>query len=283
MKFLKNKFFIVLLCIAIILSVFTTVLNFMGVSNIAKSMLGDIFSPVMSGIRGMGESLKGYSMYFSDIDSLIEENSQLRDEIDDLKNKLDKAELTEEENKRLRDYISVKEAHEDFVLMEALIIGSEAENYMSIFKINKGSDDGIRVNMPVIVAKGLVGCVCEVGGSWANVRVICEASSGAGGYISRNGTIGVLQGDITYRDDGVVKLSYLDIDADVKIGDMVYTSGSGSVYPGGLLVGRVSSVGIDEYSRSKVATVTCSVDFDSLSYVMIVTEFQRNVGENDEG
>ena len=281
MKIFKNKFFISVLALALALCIFSAVFSVMGVSNNVKVIIGDIFSPVEQGIWKIKESLKGYAMYFSDMDSLIEENSQLKDEIADLKEKLNDATLTEEENRRLRDYISVKEAHGDFELTEALIIGSQANNYMSVIKINKGTDHGIAVNMPVIVSGGLVGCVSEVGSNWANVRIICETSSGVGGYISRSGEIGVVQGDITYRDSGVCKLTYLDIDADVQIGDLVYTSGSGSIYPGGLLIGKVSSVGIDEYSRSKVATVTCAVDFDSLNYVMVVTSFDRKVAEEN--
>ena len=281
MKIFKNKFFISLLAIALILCIFSAVFSIMGVSNTVKVIIGDIFSPIEQGIWKIKESLKGYSMYFSDMDSLIEENKQLKDEIAALKEKLNDATLTEEENRRLREYIAVKEAHEDFEICEALVIGSEADNYMSVIKINKGKNHGIEVNMPVIVAGGLVGCVAEVGSNWANVRVICETSSGVGGYISRSGEIGIVQGDITYRDKGVCKLNYLDIEADVQIGDLVYTSGSGSIYPGGLLIGKVSSVGIDEYSRSKVATVTCIVDFDSLNYVIVVTSFDRKVAEGN--
>ena len=281
MKIFKNKFFISVLAVALVLCIFSAVFEIMGVSNTVKTIIGNICSPFEREIWKIKENLKGYSMYFSDMDALIEENSQLKDEIADLKEKLNNATLTEEENRRLREYIAVKEAHADFEFCEALVIGSSADNYMSVIKINKGKDHGIDVNMPVIVATGLVGCVAEVGSNWANVRVICETSSGVGGYISRSGEIGIVQGDITYRDDGVCKLAYLDIEADVKIGDLVYTSGAGSVYPGGLLIGKVSSVGIDEYSRSKVATVTCEVDFDSLNYVMVVTSHDRKVAEDN--
>lgn len=275
MKFLKNKFFIMILCIAVVVSIFLSVFSVMGVQNIVKGIFGDIMSPMQKGIWNIKRSLEGYSLYFSDIDSLIEENSRLKDEIKALEEKQNSAKLTEEENRRLRNYISVKEAHESFEFTEALIIGAQGDNYMSFLRINKGSNDGIKENMPVIVSGGLVGCVSEVGNNWSSVRVICESSSGVGGYISRNGVIGIVQGDITYRDQGVCKLNYLDIDADIQIGDLVYTSGSGSVYPGGLLIGKVSSVGIDEYSRSKVATVTCAVDFKDLNYVMVITGFSR--------
>lgn len=275
MRFFKNRFFIVLLCIALTLSIFLSVFSVMGVQNTVKGIFGDVMSPLQEGIRNIKKSLEGYSLYFSDIDSLIDENEKLRDEIRALEEKQNSAKLIEEENKRLRDYISVKEAHESFELTEALIIGAQGDNYTSILRINKGANDGISENMPVIVSGGLVGCVSEVGNNWSSVRVICESSAGVGGYISRNGVIGIIQGDITYRDRGVCKMNYLDIDADIQIGDLVYTSGSGSVYPGGLLIGKVSSVGIDEFTRSKVATVTCAVDFKSLSYVMVVTGFEK--------
>lgn len=284
LKFFKNKFFICLLCISLAICIFGTVFSIMGVGNTVKRIVGDMLSPMEEGITNIKKSLEGYALYFSGMNNLIDENQELKDEIDKLKEKLYSANLAEEENQRLRDYISVKEEHGDFELTEALIIGTQSENYTSFVKINKGTDNGIAVNMPVIVSGGLVGCVSEVGSNWAFVRIICEASAGVGGYISRSGEIGVVVGDITYSASGVCKLKYLDIDADIEIGDAVYTSGTGSVYPGGLLIGHVSSIGIDEYSRSKTATVTCAVDFKNLNYVMVVTGFEMKsvVGEGDE-
>ena len=272
-KFFKNKFLIILICVAIVLVTFNGVFSVMGVDNFAKTVLGDIFSPVMTGIRKMGESLSGYSAYFSNMDELIKENERLKEQIKNLENQLDSTILTEEENDRLRDYLEIKESYEDFQMCEALIIGGKGDGYSSIIKINKGTRDGLSVNMPVIVKEGLVGVLCEVGSSWSNVRLICEASAGVGAYISRSGEIGILQGDIAYTKKGEMKLTYLDEEADVTEGDIVYTSGSGSVYPGGILVGTVTEVRDDEYSRSKVATVKCAVDFQSLQYVLVVKKF----------
>ncbi|MBE6548042.1 MAG: rod shape-determining protein MreC [Ruminococcaceae bacterium] len=279
LKFFKNKFFISILCIAVALTIFSAVFSIMGVGNTAKNFIGKICAPIESGIWKMKESLKGYSLYFSDMDSLIEENKQLQKEVDELNDKLNDSQVIKEENDRLRDYISVKDAHKDFKFTEALIIGSETDNYMSIIKINKGTDNGLKINMPVIVSTGLVGSICEVGPNWANIRVICESASSVGGYISRNGETGIVQGDITYKDKGICKLTYLDMESDIEIGDLVYTSGSGSVYPGGLFIGKVASVEIDEYTRSKVATVECAVDFNKLSYVMVITDFNSDISE----
>ena len=67
----------------------------MGVNNYIKIVVGDIFSPFESGIWRIKQALSGYSMYFSDMDALIEENSQLKDEIAILEEKLNNATLTE--------------------------------------------------------------------------------------------------------------------------------------------------------------------------------------------
>ena len=94
MKFFKNKFFISVLCIALVLSIFSAVFTVMGVNNYVKTVVGDIFSPLEAGVWKIRRALEGYSMYFSDMNSLIEENDRLKDEIASLKEKLNDASLT---------------------------------------------------------------------------------------------------------------------------------------------------------------------------------------------
>ena len=103
MKFFKNKFFISVLCIALVLSIFSAVFTVMGVNNYVKTVVGDIFSPLEAGVWKIRRALEGYSMYFSDMNSLIEENNRLKDEIASLKEKLNDASLTEEEKAILTD------------------------------------------------------------------------------------------------------------------------------------------------------------------------------------
>ena len=133
--------------------------------------------------------------------------------------------------------------------------------------------------MPIIVKEGLVGSVCEVGGAWCRVRIISEASASAGAYISRSGEVGVIDGDISLKGTGSCYLNYLDPEADIEIGDMVYTSGLGSVYPRGLYIGKVTSVTSNAHLRTKEATVSLAVDVDELSYVLVITDFEVYSGE----
>jgi rod shape-determining protein MreC len=128
--------------------------------------------------------------------------------------------------------------------------------------------------MPVIVDTGLVGSVCEVGYTWCRVRVLTEASSSVGAYIPSSGENGIIEGDISLKDTGICMLTYLSPDADIQVGDLVYTNGQGSVYPRGIFIGVVESVEENEFLRTKSAKVRCAVDFESLKYMIIITDFE---------
>lgn len=274
MKFFKNKFFIIALSIAIFAIIFTATLSVMGRIDPIKDGLNTIAEPFRYvGIK-IKESYEGFILYFSSIENLNEENRCLEDQISELQNKISEANAIKAENERLREYLEIKNSHPDLKMTEAMIIGNESENYMTIFTLNKGSGDGISLGMPVMVSEGLVGSVCEVGYSWCKVRALSEASASVGACIPRSGEFGIVEGDISLKDTGTCMLTYLSPNADIEIGDRVETSGKGSVYPRGLLIGTISSIETNEYLRTKIAVVELSVDLSSLKYVMIITDFE---------
>ena len=274
MKFFRSKFFIIALSIAIFLVILTSTLALMGKLDPLSEVINTISMPFKYVGVQIKSSFEGFSRYFENVDKIIKENESLRAQVDSLEGELANAEQAIDENARLREYLEVKKTYPDFKMLDALIVGSQSENYMTVFTLNRGSGDGVELGMPVIVADGLVGSVCELGYSWCRVRALTEASASAGAYISRSGEIGILSGDISLKDTGKCKLKYLNENADIEVGDTVYTSGVGSIYPRELLIGRVSSVEINEFLRTKTATVECAVDFNSLRYVMIITDFE---------
>ena len=273
MKFFKNKFFIAALSIAIFLAILTATLSIMGVTDPAKDVINTLSVPFRYASVAIGDSIDGYKKYFSAIDKLYEENKELKEEINRLEGELADANGVREENERLKDYLGIKKLYPNFELTEALIIGSESENYMTVMTLNKGRNHGIDVGMAVIVSEGLVGSVCEVGSNWCKVRALPEASASVGAYVKRSGEIGIVSGDIALKGRGECYLEYLSADADVEVGDTLYTSGIGSVYPEGLLIGEISEVRTNNSLRTKEATVSLAVDFNSLKYVLIITDF----------
>ena len=279
MKFFKNKFFIIVMSLALFIVILTVTLSAMGQTSPIRNTLNVIATPFRYVGLKIGEAFEGFSKYITSIDELDRENQSLIGEIERLEGELADSQALREENERLREYIEFKKTYPDLALTEALIIGSESDNYSTIFTLNKGRGDGIKTGMPVVVLNGVVGSVCEVGSTWCKVRAITEASSSIGAYISRSGEIGLIEGDISLKGTEECILNYLSADADIEVGDMIYTSGLGSVYPRGLLIGEVTEIETDEYLRTKAAKVKCAVSFDSLTYVMIVTDYDIYVEE----
>lgn len=274
MNIFKNKFFIIALSVAVFFVILVSVLSIMGQAGAIKNALNTVSMPFRYVGTKISEAFEGFSNYFESMDSLLDENESLRDEINRLEGELADKEATKDENARLREYIEVKKTYPDLKLLDALIVGREGDNKTTFLTLDSGTADGVEVGMPIIVSGGLVGSVCEVGDVWCRVRVITESSAGTGAYVARSGEIGIVSGDIGFGVDNKCIMKYLPEDADVKAGDLIYTSGIGSVYPRGLLIGRVESVDVDEFARQKVATVKAAVDADSLRYVMIVTDYE---------
>ncbi|MBE6535263.1 MAG: rod shape-determining protein MreC [Ruminococcaceae bacterium] len=273
MKIFKNKFFIIALSLAIFFVILMSVLSLMGQMGAIKNAMNTISMPFRSVGNKISEAFDGFSKYFTSMDSLIDENESLKSEIDRLEGELADADATKDENARLREYLETKKTYPDFKMIDALIVGREGDNNTTFFTLDRGQSDGVTVGMPIIVTGGVVGSVCEVGNNWCRVRVLTESSAGMGAYVDRSGEIGIVNGDVTLGMSNSCRLNYLSENADVIVGDLVYTSGLGSVYPRGLLIGRVSSVGVDEFKRQKSVVIEAAVDIESLRYVMIITDF----------
>ncbi len=279
MKIFKNKFFIIIISVAVFFTILTATLSLMGQTDPIKDFLNTVTLPIRYASGAVSDAIDGFTSYFKAIEEYREENESLMNEIDGLKGDLSEMNAAIEENKRLRDYLEMKESFSSFKLTEALIIGREGEGHSTFFTLNKGKNDGIDIGMAVMVKEGLVGSVCDAGSTWSRVRVLNEASSSAGAYIQRSGESGVLSGDISFKDTGHCVLKYLGEEADVAENDLVYTSGEGSVYPGGIYIGRVIKVEVDGFSRTKTATVECAVNFNSLKYVVVITSYGDESGE----
>lgn len=273
LKLIKSRFFIVTLAVALLLSIIPGVLCAMGQGSYVRSAIVTVGTPFRWAFTKIGEGISGFSVYFKTIDALREENDALRRELDEYKNLVYDAELIEEENDFLSDFLGLKEEHLDFALEDASVLGREATNYRTLLTLSKGTLHGIDVNMPIITEMGLIGHITEVGATWSKAVVITETASAVGGYIERSGALGVVEGTYELRTDGLCRMVYIEADSDIRIGDKVITSGIGGIYPRGLLIGRVSAVEVDENSRTLTATIEPAAELDSVSKVMIVTEY----------
>ena len=283
LKLIKSRFFLITLAVALLLSIVPGVLCAMGQGSYVRSAIVTVGTPFRWAFTKIGEGLSGFSVYFKTIDALREENDALRRELDEYKNLVYDAELIEEENDFLSEYLGLKEEHLDFALEAASVLGRESTNYRTLLTLSKGRLHGVDVNMPIITESGLVGHITEVGATWSKAVVITETASAVGGYVERSGALGVVEGTYELRAEGLCRMVYIEAESDIRIGDKVVTSGIGGVYPRGLLVGRVTAVEVDENTRTLTAVIEPTADLDSVSKVMIVTEYGVVDAEGDDG
>jgi rod shape-determining protein MreC len=151
----------------------------------------------------------------------------------------------------------------------AAVVGRDPSPFLRYVIIDKGSDDGILKGMPVVTAQGLAGRVDAVISNAARVQLINDPGSAINVKMSATGTEGILTGSIT----GEIQLEMIPLDITLQSGDVVLTSSLGGAYPSGVLVGQVSSVRRIETELFQTALVQPAVDFDSLSAVLVVTNF----------
>ncbi len=272
-KLLKSRFFIITLAVALLLSIVPGVLCAMGQGSYVRSALVTVSMPFRWTFTKIGEGLSGFALYFDTLESLRDENDALRAELDEYKDKVHDAAVIEEENEFFNSFFGIKEEHVDFLFEDATVIGRESTNYRTVFTLSKGTLHGVDVNMPIITSKGLVGHITEVGATWSKAVLLTETASAVGGYIERSGALGIVEGTYELRSEGLCQMSYIEADSEIRIGDKVVSSGIGGVYPRGLVIGTVTEVKVDENTRTLTATVAPSAELDSVSKVMIITEY----------
>lgn len=279
MKIFKNKFFIICLCVAVVIAGASTTFSLMGYRALGRDIIGTAAFPVRWIASVFTNAADGFGTYFSSINALTDDVESLKEENAALKEQLARAEMLEAENARLREYLAMKAENPSYAFEEARVIGREANNYITVFTLNRGSIHGIERDMPVITKDGIVGCVSEVGLTWCKVSTVLESARAVGVYLPTSNVSGILSGDVSMRQEGLCKLTFVDLDAKdaqkVQPGDRVFSSGIGSVYPPELLVGEVMSVEVDSASRTLIATVKPAVDFSVLEYMMILTEYGK--------
>ncbi len=274
-SFFKNKFFYIITVITLLVTIVPTVLYSMGITFLPRNLVGIILTPMQKAFNYAAEGFDGITAYFHKFDDLAEENELLRERVAELEAQIYDAAELEEMYKWQSEFLELKRRRTDFKFLSASVTGRESGNYSRVLTLDVGTGAGVEIGMPVITSEGIVGQVTEVGYNWSKVTTIVEANSAVGAYVERTKDAGVCEGDFSLSSEGKCALSYLPADSLVNVGDRIVSTGYGSVYPRGLTIGYVSDVGVNPYNRSLAVSVQCSVDFSTLTHVMIITDFDE--------
>lgn len=195
-------------------------------------------------------------------ETLLTENRRMRRELDALQ----EIRLA---NERLRSLLDFKE-EVALPALPAQVIAEDSSSWFRTVVIDKGSEDGVREGLPVVVPEGAVGRVIKCAPRQARVLLVTDASSSVATLVQRNRTRGICRGQ-----GDVLALEFALRQEDIAVGDQVVTSGTGGVFPKGLTLGRVSGVDREGYGLFQTVTVIPAVDFSRLEEVLVLLREER--------
>jgi len=168
----------------------------------------------------------------------------------------------------------------DYEKTGARIIGRDSGNWFHSFLIDKGSDDGLEVNMNVIAGNGLVGIVTYTGPNWSRVTSIINDNSNVSGMILATSDNLIVSGNLELMKSGVISFSQLvDSASQVAPGDKIVTSQISDRYLPGILIGYISEIQTDSNNLTKSGKVTPAVDFEHLEEVLVIKKLKQQTGD----
>lgn len=188
------------------------------------------------------------------------------------------------ENERLKQMLDLKDEFKGYTFENAQVIGRNPENWNNIILINKGTDDGIKINSEVIsINKGLVGRIIEAAPDWAKVMLITDPNSSVSTIVDRTRDLAVVRGDGVATKYGYVRLNYILPEADIITEDIVVTSGFGGVFSKGILIGKVKEIKQEANELTKYAYVEPAADLNRLEEVLVIKSAPVQTSQAKEG
>ena len=281
-RFIESKFFVVTLIVALAFVIVPTTLASMGLGGQVSHAVNTVISPFQKLFSYVSDGISGFTEYFTEYDRLVEENEELRELVQLMRDEIHSAEELEQMNNWLFGYLELKREHTDFTFEPATVTGTGSGNYKTVLTLDCGTSKGVTEGMALVTPEGIVGHIVEAGASWSKAVTLIESGSAVGAVIERTGETGLVEGDFHLASDGMCRMTYLAADSDVEEGDRVLTTGTGSVYPGGLVIGYVASVETDPLNRTKIAYINAAADLSDLKYskLMVITDYET-VREQD--
>jgi len=204
-----------------------------------------------------------------DITQLREQNAVLESQVTQLETQLIQLEERLGEAQVCFALLDFGRTNPQYDYIAATVIGREISPFLQYIIIDKGTDHGIRYGMPVVTQQGLVGRVDAVIGPAARIKLITDSTSVVNIRLKAAEIEAQLLGSLT----GDLALDMIPLDENVEPGDIVLTSGLGGNYPPNIFVGQVLSVQTRENVLFQTATVQPIVDFNSISSVLVVSNF----------
>lgn len=283
----KNQFSLASKYWLLILAIICIIL--MGLSGFADTGKGPLawvagytVVPMQKGFNRVGMWISDVSDNFATLQEVREENKQLKEKVAELTIENNQLQQNSAELERLQELFKMHQDTADYPKVGANVIASENSNWFSRFTIDKGSNDGIEVDMNVLSGAGLVGIVTEVGPNYSIVSSIIDDKNVSAMMLETFDKC-IVSGDLKLIGEGVVKFEQLaNNENEVKVGTQVVTSNISDKYLQGLLIGYVSEVTVDANNLTRSGYIIPATDFHELNEVLVITTTKKDLIDKKE-
>ncbi|HDN58569.1 MAG TPA: rod shape-determining protein MreC [Candidatus Marinimicrobia bacterium] len=231
---LKGAFFIILFC-GIALYVFSLNFKYNKIDTPQKVLLAATV-PLFKLYSDIFKTASNYFHHYLWLINVEEENTKLKRKIAELENKVVLYHEAYLQNQRLKRLLEFR-GNFQYSTIPAIVVLHDLTGWFQTVIINKGSEDGIQINMPVVSYEAVVGKIMNVGKQYARVMLITDPASAVDVLVQRSRIRGILAG----KNLDSCKLKYIRNDMDVRPGDLLITSGKDGIFPPGLRVGVVEA------------------------------------------
>lgn len=236
-------------------------------TNFVSGSLRDIFAVPQ---KGLWRAKDWAFLSFRDKEKLLDENKRLRLEIEKLRNEIQQSKPLKEENQELRALLNLKSISK-YRLLAAQLLARDVNGWWQMARLDKGAEDGIRADLPVISPEGLAGQIVNVSRTTSDVLFLTSPKVKIAARLARSETFGIVSGQgVSLPGDAACRMDYIMKGAEINPADEVISSGLGGVYPAGLVIGYVEQVHTDSSGLFQYAEVIPVADFKSLDVVFIV-------------
>jgi rod shape-determining protein MreC len=255
-KYLNAFFFIGLIAILL-------VINTSNAHNVIRSSVLDVSEGVLSTVNFFFYNFANGITKLKDSIDLYKEKERLSLEVAELRSKVIQFDEIKRENERLRLLLDF-EAQNDFDGVSAQVIGRDMSPFSDFIIINKGKKDGVDIGVVLISHEGLVGHIVSAGGHHARAILLSDSKARVSAIVQDTREAGILEGTPM----NLLKLKHLDISSTAKVGDVIVTSGFGDIYPKGIPIGQVETIGNEHNKLSLYALISPYVEFSKLEEVL---------------
>lgn len=243
--------------------------------NPLRTAVGYVLVPIQSGVNRVGGGLYNELSSVGKLKTALAENETLKTRVNELTEENTRLRSEQFELERLRSLYELDQEYMQYHKIGARIIAKNSSSWFSVFRIDKGTDDGIKEDMNVIAGGGLVGIVTDVGANYATVRSIIDDSSRVSAMAQQSGDSCIVAGDLKLFKEGRLKLSYMEKDDDIKDGDMIVTSNISGKFLPGILVGYATDITVDYNDNlTKSGYLIPAARFDRLQEVLVITDLK---------